>query len=150
MGGDLTPEGAGSPTFLVVALKEPNGANLDRIQIIKGWLNADGTTTERVFDVVWSGDRSPAVDGKLPAVGNTVDLVTARYSNEIGAVELSSVWQDPQFDPRTPAFYYARVLQIPTPRHSQYDARALGLEVASTGSPVIQERAYTSPVWYTP
>jgi hypothetical protein len=149
MGGILEPGGA-APTFMVVALKEPNGANLDRIQIIKGWLNMDGSTSERVFDVVWSGDRRPGTNGKLPAVGNSVDLPSARYSNTIGAVELATVWQDPNFNPQQPAFYYARILQIPTPRHSQYDARALGLEAPSVGPAIIQERAYTSPIWYTP
>lgn len=154
MGGELASRDADAiadgPRFMVMALKDPNGANLDRIQIVKGWLNADGETTEQVFDVVWSGDRSPGTNGKLPSVGNTVDLKTARYSNDIGAVELAAVWQDPDFNPQLPAFYYARVLQIPTPRHSLYDALALGMEVPSLGPAVIQERAYTSPIWYSP
>ena len=161
MGAELEPRDASGadagvaddgvgPNFMVVAMKEPNGANLDRIQIVKGWLNADGETSEQVFDVVWSGDRKPGSDGKLPSVGNTVDLETARYTNDIGAVELAAVWSDPEFKPDLPAFYYARVLQIPTPRHAQFDALALGMEIPSLGPAVIQERAYTSPIWYSP
>jgi hypothetical protein len=156
MGAELEPRGASGadkgvgPSFMVVAMKEPDGANLDRIQIVKGWLNTDGGTSEQVFDVVWSGDRSPGSNSKLPSVGNTVDLETARFTNDIGAVELAAVWRDPQFNPNLPAFYYARVLQIPTPRHAQFDALALGMETPSLGAAVIQERAYTSPIWYSP
>lgn len=151
MGGELTAApGTNGPRFMVVALKEPGGANLDRIQIVKGWLNAEGEAEERVYDVVWSDGRQPDADGKLTPVGNTVDLMTVRYTNDIGAVELASVWQDPDFDPGQSAFYYARVLQIPTPRHAQYDARALGMDRPTIGPAVIQERAYTSPIWYAP
>ncbi|NIP16638.1 MAG: DUF3604 domain-containing protein [Pseudomonadales bacterium] len=151
MGGELTAASeASAPSFMVVALKEPGGANLDRIQIVKGWLDADGNAEERVYDVVWSGDRLPGADGRLPAVGNTVDLRTARYANDIGAVELAAVWRDPDFDPGESAFYYARVLQIPTPRHALYDALALGMDKPTVGPAVIQERAYTSPIWYAP
>ena len=152
MGGDLTsaPKGQ-SPTFLVHAAMDPLSGNLDRIQIVKGWVDAKGETHEHVYDVVWSGDRRPGTDGKVPAVGNTVDLKTAKFTNEIGAPRLATVWRDPQFDPAQPAFYYARVLEIPTPRHSLYDAVALGIDASATGQPAtIQERAYSSPIWYTP
>lgn len=146
MGGDLSIED-GSPSFLVAAMKDPNGANLDRVQIVKGWLKADGTTAERVYDVALSDERT---DGS-ELVGNTVDLTTAEYSNDIGAPMLSAVWEDPDFNLSESAFYYARVLEIPTPRYSLYDAIALGIDVAETGHPAtIQERAYTSPIWYSP
>ncbi len=151
MGDELPPAGEGdSPAFLVVAHKDPAGANLDRVQIVKGWLDADGTARERVFDVVWSGDRQPGGDGKLGPVGDTVNLKTARYSNSIGAAELAAVWRDPDFDATRAAFYYVRVIEIPTPRHAQFDALALGMEVPNYGPPTIQERAYTSPIWYRP
>jgi hypothetical protein len=113
-------------------------------------LTVDGTTEERVYDVVWAGERSPGPDGKLPAVGTTVDLTTGRYRNDIGAPALQAVWQDPDFDADAPAFYYARVLQIPTPRHSLLDALALGETEPPQGHPTIQERAYTSAIWYRP
>ena len=151
MGGELPPVGPGdAPSFLVVAAKDPAGANLDRVQIVKGWLDAQGEAREQVFDVVWSGDRQPGVDGRLPVVGNTVDTRTARYDNSIGAAELAVVWRDPAFAAEQPAFYYVRVLEIPTPRHSLYDALALGMEAPDVGPSVIQERAYTSPIWYHP
>jgi hypothetical protein len=150
MGGDLAV-GEGAPSFLVAAMKDPVEGNLDRVQIIKGWLDKDGKTHEKVYEVTWSGDRKPGTDGKLPPIGNTVDLRTGRYTNDIGEEALMGVWQDPDFDPAQPAFYYARVLQIPTPRHSLLDAIALGVDVEDTGRPAtIQERAYTSPIWYTP
>ena len=152
MGGDLRvkPDDATAPNFMVYALRDPIGANLDRIQIVKGWLAADGTTHEKVYDVVWSGDRMLDKDGKLPAVGNTVDAVTASWLNTIGAAELITVWTDPDFDVNQKAFYYARVLEIPTPRWSTYDAFRFGIELPE-GAPVsTQERAYTSPIWYTP
>jgi len=146
MGGDLmTADGA--PGFLVSALKDPNEANLDRIQIVKGWLNEDGTTEERVYDVALSDGRT---NGSVP-VGNTVNLETGEYTNDIGDPELAVFWQDPDFDASQPAFYYARILQIPTPRYSLLDSIALGIDVRETGRPAtIQERAYTSPIWYTP
>ena len=130
-------------------MKDSIGANLDRIQIIKGWL--DGRKTlEKVYDVVWSGDRVPGADGRLPLVGNTVDAATATWANTIGATELIAVWTDPDFDPKQRAFYYVRVLEIPTPRWSTYDAFRYGIPIP-VGAPVsIQERAYTSPIWYTP
>jgi hypothetical protein len=151
MGGDLPPgPGAGAPTFMAYALRDPIGGNLDRIQIVKGWLDADGKTHEKVYDVVWSGDRKPGADGKLPPVGNTVDAARASYTNTIGAPELGAVWTDPDFDPARPAFYYVRVLEIPTPRWSTYDAFRFGVPIPE-GAPVsTQERAYTSPIWYAP
>ena len=151
MGGDLRQrESGGPPSFMVYALRDPIGANLDRIQIIKGWSDSDGDTQEKVYDVVWSGDRRPGSDGKLPPVGNTVDAKRATYSNSIGAPELGTVWTDPDFDPDQRAFYYVRVLEIPTPRWSTYDAFRFGVDIPD-GAPVsTQERAYTSPIWYTP
>lgn len=151
MGGDLVPtEKAAAPQFLLAAMKDPLGANLDRVQIVKGWLDASGKAREKIFDVVWSGERKIAATGKLPAVGNTVDLQTANYRNTIGAASLAARWVDPEFDPGQAAFYYARVLEIPTPRYSLYDAIALNIDPATTGHPAtIQERVYSSPIWYT-
>ena len=149
-GSGSRPGHGDAPTFLVVAHKDPAGANLDRVQIVKGWLDADGTARERVFDVVWSGDREPGEDGKLPPEGSTVKLETARYSNSIGVAELAAVWRDPAFDATEASFYYVRVIEIPTPRHAQFDAVALGMEVPNYGPSTIQERAYTSPIWYPP
>ena len=152
MGGILTPaDGAGeAPVFTVMAARDPKGANLDRIQMIKGWLDADGKTHERIYNLAWSGDRELASDGTLPAVGSTVDADSASYDNSIGESQLSAEWQDPTFDSSESAFYYVRVLEIPTPRNSQYDAVALGGDV-ETGFPAeIQERAYTSAIWYRP
>lgn len=151
MGGDLgvSPEGK-APTFLVAALKDPIGANLDRYQIVKGWMDEKGDTHEKVYDVVWSGDRKVGADGKVPAVGNTVDVANATWSNTIGSPELIAVWTDPEFDPRQSAFYYGRVLEIPTPRWTTYDAKYYGLPVPTDVPASIQERAYTSPIWYKP
>jgi len=153
MGGDLlaAPEGK-APTFLVAALKDPIGANLDRIQIVKGWVDAAGQTQEKVHDVVW-GDadkRQPGADGKLPPVGNTVNVAEALWTNTIGDPELITVWTDPEFDPAQSAFYYARVIEIPTPRWTAYDAKRFGLQLPPEAPMVTQERAYTSPIWYTP
>ena len=130
MGGDLTaaPDGK-APTFLVAALKDPIGANLDRYQIVKGWLDAAGEVHEKVYDVAWSGDRKPGADGKVPAVGNTVDVANATWTNTIGAPELIAVWTDPEFDPAQRAFYYGRVLEIPTPRWTAYDAKYFGIKM---------------------
>jgi hypothetical protein len=152
MGGDLRarPENAGAPSFMVYALRDPVGANLDRIQVIKGWLDKKGKTHEKVYDVTWSGDRSPGSNGKLPAVGNTVDVANANWTNSIGAAELGVVWTDPDFDPKQKAFYYARVLEIPTPRWSTYDAFRFGVEIPEGAPTSTQERAYTSAIWYTP
>jgi len=152
MGGDLAERGKNeAPTFLVSALKDPVDANLDRIQIVKGWLDDEGMPQEKVYDVAWSDARSIAGDGKLEPVGNTVDPSTGNYTNSIGDPELSAVWIDPDFDADQAAMYYVRVIQIPTPRHTLLDAIALGINVSETGQPAtIQERAYSSPIWYTP
>ncbi len=152
MGGDLSGNAAtaSEPNFLVHAVKDPIDANLDRVQIVKGWLGPDGKAQEKVFDVVWSAGRSPDADGKIPAVGSTVDLETAAYTNAIGAAELATVWADPEFDPAQSAFYYVRILQIPTPRNSLYDSVALQNPPPEGYPATIQERAYTSPIWYSP
>jgi hypothetical protein len=151
MGGDLKAAAAGkSPTFLTSALKDPEGGNLDRIQIVKGWVDASGARQEKAYDVAWSGDRKPGADGKLPPVGNTVDVGAATYTNSIGAPELSAVWTDPEFDPALRAVYYVRVLEIPTPRWPAYDAVRFKIKIAKDVKLITQERAYTSPIWYTP
>ena len=149
MGSDL-PAGEGTPSFMVYALRDPIGANLDRIQIIKGWMDAEGKLHEKVYDVAWSGDRTSDANGKIPAVGNTVDVAAANWTNTIGASELTAVWQDPDFNPAQPAFYYARVLEIPTPRWVVYDAFRFGVDIPKEAETTGQERAYTSPIWYTP
>jgi hypothetical protein len=152
MGGDLraAPQGK-APTFLVAALKDPIGANLDRYQIVKGWMGKDGSLHEKVYDVVWSGERKPdAATGKVPAVGSTVDVANASWTNTIGAPELIAVWKDPDFDPSQPAFYYGRVLEIPTPRWTAYDAKRFGVKPLEGTTMTLQERAYTSPIWYKP
>jgi hypothetical protein len=151
MGSDLgARRGDESPKFMVHALRDPIGGNLDRIQIVKGWLDSRGETHEKVYDVAWAGDRTPGENGKLPAVGNTVDAASANFTNSIGASELATVWTDPDFDPQQSAFYYARVIEIPTPRWSTIEAFRFGIPIPD-GAPVsTQERAYTSPIWYTP
>ena len=151
MGGDLSdaPEGK-SPSFLVAAMKDPLSGNLDRIQVIKGWLDAKGELHEKVYDVVWSGDRKPDANGKVPSVGNTVDVENATWTNTIGASELISVWKDPDFDAKLRAFYYVRVLEIPTPRWTAYDAKRFGTKPLPGTRMTITERAYTSPIWFTP
>jgi hypothetical protein len=151
MGGDLThapPDK--SVSFLVHAAMDPAGARLDRIQIVKGWLDRSDVAHEKIVDVALSDGRVIRPDGTAPHVGNTVDVATARYTNSIGATQLSAVWTDPDFDPQLRAFYYARVLEIPTPRHTLYDAVALGIDHPENRPPTIQERAYSSPIWYTP
>jgi hypothetical protein len=151
MGGDLMKAPAGKrPTFLVAALKDPTGANIDRIEIIKGWLDSGGQTHEKIYDVAWSGDRKPDAKGKLPSVGDTVDVANATYTNTIGATELIKVWKDPEFDPSQRAFYYVRVLEIATPRWTAYDAKYFGVKMPPEVPMKVQERAYTSPIWYTP
>ena len=152
MGGDLSaaPEGAEAPNFMVFALKDPYGGNIDRIQIVKGWLDAKGETQEKVYDVVWAGDREPNAEGKLPPIGSTVDVERATWTNTIGEAEMGTIWTDPDFDPAQPAFYYARVLEIPTPRWTAYDAFRMGAEVPEESPMETQERAYTSPIWYSP
>jgi hypothetical protein len=151
MGADLQPATNPelAPRFILQALKDPDSGNLDRIQIVKIWLE-QGEAREKVFDVLWSGERTPDADGKLPAVGNTVNLDDAAYSNSIGAVALNGLWQDPEFDPAEPAIYYARVLEIPTPRWSTYLAVENGLPLSPDVPPTLQERAWTSPIFYKP
>jgi Protein of unknown function (DUF3604) len=152
MGGDLQakPKGAKAPNIMIFAMRDPMGANLDRIQIVKGWQDKSGKTHEKVYDVVWSGDRKPGANGKLPAVGNTVNVKDADWSNTIGAADLSTVWTDPDFDAKQKAFYYGRVLEIPTPRWTTYDAKRFGVDIPEGAPTSTQERAYTSPIWYTP
>ncbi len=137
------------PTFMIVAAKDSEGANLDRIQIIKGW-TIEGKTFEKIYNVAWSGDREIEDNGKLPTIGNTVEVNTATYENSIGAEELSTLWRDPDFDASTNAFYYIRVLEIPTPRWTTYDAARYDIELPSDVPLTVQERAYSSPIWYTP
>jgi hypothetical protein len=150
MGGDLQAAPAGkAPTFLVAALKDPVGANLDRYQIVKGWLDKDSNVHEKVYDVVWSGDRKPGADGKLPSVGSTVDVANAAWTNTIGAPELIAVWTVPDFDPSQPSFYYGRVIEIPTPRWTAYDAKRYGVTPLPGTAMTVTERAYTSPIWYS-
>jgi hypothetical protein len=151
MGGDLINAPVGkAPTFLVAALKDPLSGNLDRIQIVKGWVNANGERQEKVYNVAWSGDRTLGADGKLPPVGNTVDVANATWTNTIGAPELIKVWKDQDFDPNVRAVYYARVLEIPTPRWTAYEAQRFGVTMPPEVPMTTQERAYTSPIWYTP
>ena len=152
MGGDLIQsEATKAPTFLVRATRDPDGANLDRLQIVKGWRDRNGKPREKVQDVAWSGDRMIGSDGVLPSVGSTVNLIDASYENTIGSPELSVAWTDPDFDAAEAAVYYVRVLQIPTPRWTTYDAKFYGLkEIQQKPPAVLQERAYSSPIWYTP
>ncbi|MEP0201347.1 MAG: DUF3604 domain-containing protein [Halioglobus sp.] len=151
MGGDLLPAPENTPpTFMVGAIKDPWGANLDRIQIVKGWLDSKGNVQEKVYDVAFSGDRKPGPDGKVPAVGNTVDVAKASYTNDIGSTELRTLWTDPDFDSGLRAFYYARVLEIPTPTWQAYDSQRYGVKMPDSIDMMGQERAYTSPIWYTP
>ncbi|MGV6806147.1 MAG: DUF3604 domain-containing protein [Ruegeria sp.] len=151
MGGDLPEAMNGEvPTFLVAALKDPLSGNLDRIQIVKGWVDESGETQEKVYNVAWSGDRELDADGKLASVGNTVDVENATWTNSIGAPELIGVWEDPEFNPEIQAFYYARVIEIPTPRWTAYEAKRFGVDMPDYVPMVTTERAYTSPIWYTP
>jgi hypothetical protein len=154
MGADLgkAPAGSKAPSFLVAALKDPLSGNLDRIQIVKGWLGRDGTAQEKVYDVTW-GDaerRKPGADGKLPPVGDTVDVANATWSDSIGDPSLAAAWTDPDFDPAQRAFYYARAIEIPTPRWTAYDALRFGIEMSPEVPMKQQERAWASPIWYTP
>ncbi len=154
MGGDLlvskTNQVESTPRLMIQALRDPDGANLDRIQVIKGWLNDAGQAQEHVFNVAWSGKRELTDDGKLSAVGNTVDSATATYQNTIGSAQLFAYWQDPEFDVQQQAFYYVRVLEIPTPRWTTYDAVIFNNDITEGINSSIQERAYTSPIWYNP
>jgi len=149
MGGDLErgPEGK-APSFLVGAMKDPLSGNLDRIQIVKGWVDAKGESQEKVYDVAWSGDRKPDAEGKVPSIGSTVDVAQANWTNTIGASELYTVWSDPDFDPQQPAFYYARVIEIPTPRWTAYDQKFYNIKIDPEVPMAVTERAYTSPIWY--
>jgi hypothetical protein len=152
MGGDLPEQGGEAPTFAVWAMKDPESGNLDRIQIIKGFVNKWGRPDEEIYDVVWSDadTRKPGADGRLPPVGNTVNVTTAEYTNDIGATQLRAVWTDPDFDPTQRAVYYVRVLEIPTPRWSTYDSARNNLPLVEDVPATIQERAWSSPIWYTP
>jgi hypothetical protein len=151
MGGDLFDAPAGkAPTFLAAAMKDPLSGNLDRIQIIKGWMDAKGDVQEKVYDVAWSGDRKPDAKGKLPSVGNTVDIENATWTNTIGSPELINVWKDPEFDAKQRAFYYVRVIEIPTPRWTAYDAKRFGAQPLPGTNMTTTERAYTSPIWFNP
>ena len=152
MGGDLAAAPGGkAPTFLAGAMKDPLGGNLDRIQIVKGWVDAKGQPQEKVYDVAWSGERRPdPATGKVPLVGSTVDVANAIWTNTIGAAELIAVWKDPSFDPMQRAFYYARVIEIPTPRWTAYDAKRFGISMDPKVPMTTTERAYTSPIWYSP
>ncbi|WP_152206900.1 DUF3604 domain-containing protein [Marinobacter changyiensis] len=152
MGADLpaAPEASSAPSFLVAAMKDPDSGNLDRIQIVKGWLDENGNTREQIYDVVWAGDREPGEDGKVPMIGSTVDVEKASWTNSIGASELITVWSDPDFDASQSAFYYARVVEIPTPRWTAYDAAYFEDANFSDDVPMtVTERAYTSPIWYS-
>jgi hypothetical protein len=151
MGGELNkaPDGK-APTLMIRALRDPDGANLDRVQVIKGWSTTDGEPKEKIYDVAWSGDRKLGPDGKLPAVGDTVDIEEATYTNAIGAPFLEALWKDPDFDPAERAFYYIRVIEIPTPRWTTYDAKVFGVKRPEDVPASQQERAYTSPIWYNP
>jgi hypothetical protein len=148
MGGELGKASSSAPTFMVYALRDPIGANLDRVQIVKGWMDSSGKLQEKVYDVAWSGDRKPDARGKVPAVGSTVDIKAGNWTNTIGAAELGTVWTDPDFDAGESAFYYARVLEIPTPRWVVYDAVRYGVAIPEGAETTGQERAYTSPIWY--
>jgi hypothetical protein len=151
MGGDLKAAPAGKrATFLIAAMKDPEGANLDRVQIIKGWLGADGKTQERIYEVKWAGARKLGPNGKLPAIGSTVDVAKATYTNTIGAATLVARWTDPDFDPKLKAVYYVRVLEIPTPRWTAFDQARFNYTMPANVPHVLQERAFTSPIWYSP
>jgi hypothetical protein len=152
MGGDLTNAPAGAaPKFMIRALRDPDGANLDRVQIIKGWVDASGEQQEAIYDVAVSDGRAIGSDGRArQPVGNTVDVANATYTNTIGDPLLTAYWVDPDFDPGQRAFYYVRVIEIPTPRWTAYDAIRFGVSMPDDVPMIVQDRAYTSPIWYTP
>jgi hypothetical protein len=151
MGGELTQAGGKAPGFLIRALRDPDGANLDRVQVIKGWLDATGETHERIYDVAVSDGREIGADGRCKTpVGDTVDVAKATYTNAIGSSLLETYWTDPDFDASQSAFYYVRVIEIPTPRWTTYDAAFFGIEPPDNVPTTTQDRAYTSPIWYTP
>ena len=150
MGVDLPKKSAKAPTFAVWALRDPKSGNLDRVQIINGW-SERGYSWEKIYDVALSDDRTPDPKaGAVPPVGNTVDIKDASYTNSMGDSHLATVWTDPNFDPTQPAVYYVRVLEIPTPRLSTFDAIASGLPVPKGVPATLEERAWSSPIWYTP
>ena len=151
MGGDLSiaPEGK-VPSLLIRALRDADGANLDRIQIVKGWADRNGKAQEQIYNVAWSDNRTLDDAGKLALVGSTVDIATATWTNTIGSADLATVWQDPDFDPAVPAFYYARVIEIPRPRWTAYDAARFAVDIPDNVPMTTRERAYTSPIWYKP
>jgi hypothetical protein len=150
MGGDLPPASGKAPAFIVAAVKDPSSGNLDRIQIVKGW-SKSGQSFEKIYDVVWAGDRKPDPwTGVVPPIGTTVDVAKASYTNTIGSVALKTVWTDPDFDASLHAFYYARVLEIPTPRWTTIQAAKLGIAPPDVVPATLQERAWSSPIWYTP
>ena len=152
MGGDLKSAPAGkAPTFMVRVLRDPDGANLDRVQIIKGWLDAKNEVHERIYDVAVSGGRKIGADGRCTIpVGNTVDVPNATYKNTIGTPLLTAYWKEPEFDAKQRAFYYVRVIQIPSPRWTAYDQKRFGIKMADNVPMTVTDRAYTSPIWYTP
>jgi hypothetical protein len=150
MGGDLPEASADAPSFLLNAMMDPESGSLDRMQVVKGWVNADGSLGEKVYDVAWSGGRQMDENGKVPSVGNSVNTVDATWSNDIGAAELSKVWSDPNFDPSQESFYYVRVIEIPTPRWTLFDVINYGAELDPSIPLTSTERGYTSPIWYTP
>ncbi len=151
MGGDLAAAHKGQvPTLVIQAAKDPEGANLDRVQVIKGWVDAKGETHEKIFDAAWSDGRKPGPDGKLPSVGSSVNVADATYNNSIGAAVFDTAWTDPGFDAEERAYYYIRVIEIPTPRWTTYDAKRFGAALPTNVPPAVTQRAYTSPVWYTP
>ncbi len=152
MGGDLANAPADeAPKFMIRALRDPDGANLDRVQIIKGWLDSNGDLQEKIYDVAVSDGRTIGPDGRCKTpVGNTVDVANASYTNSIGDALLMAYWKDPDFDPKERAFYYVRVIEIPTPRWTAYDAKRFGIEMPDDVEMITQDRAYTSPIWYTP
>jgi hypothetical protein len=151
MGGDLSGAKPGqTPTLLIQAAKDPDGANLDRVQVVKGWIDSSNTTHETIYDVAWSGSRAPGADGKLPPVGNTVDIKTATYGNSIGAAVLATAWRDRDFKADERSYYYIRVIEIPTPRWTTYDAARFGSALPGSQPATVAQRAYTSPIWYTP
>jgi hypothetical protein len=150
MGGELDPKEGSAPVFLVHAMADPKSGTLDRIQIVKGWVDEGGEANEKIFDVAWSSPDRMQADGTLRPVPNTVDLETGTWSNDAGAATLAAEWRDPEFDPALASFYYVRVLEVPTPRHSLLDKLALGGDVDTRRPDTVQERAYSSPIWYRP
>jgi hypothetical protein len=149
MGGDISNSGDKSPTFMASALMDPEGGSLDRLQIVKGWANTDGTLGETVYNVKWSGNRTLDANGKVAAISNSVNTEDATWDNATGSIELTAFWIDPDFDSSLEAFYYVRVLEIPTPRWTLYDKVRFGVEMDKEVPMTSQQRAYTSPIWYT-